>query len=170
MIGVADVRAARARLAGIIAETPCPYSETLSEMTGARVHIKLENLQMTGAFKEIEAERGLVFVHPFDDARVIAGQGTIGLELLEQVPDLDAVLVPVGRGGLIGGISTAIKVARPGVKVIGVRRGRSRPCRRHWPAIPGSACRPPPRSRTASPCAAWANRRWRSPDITWTPW
>ena len=55
------------------------------------------------ARREIEAERELVFVHPFDDARVIAGQGTIGLELLEQVPDLDAVLVPVGGGGLIGG-------------------------------------------------------------------
>ncbi len=201
MIDAADIRAARARLAGIISETPCPYSETLSAMTGSRVFVKLENLQMTGSFKErgaanlllqlapderrrgvvaasagnhglgvafhaaklgvsavitmpewaplakvtaarrygaeilhgenfeeayarareIEAERGLVFVHPFDDPRVIAGQGTIGLELLAQVPDLDAVLVPVGGGGLIGGIATAVKAERPTVKVIGVQ-------------------------------------------------
>ncbi len=202
MIDAADVRAARARLAGIIAETPCPYSETLSAITGARVFVKLENLQMTGSFKErgaanllrqlspdecdrgvvaasagnhglgvafhaaklgisavitmpewaplakvtaarrygaevilhgenfeeaharareIEIARGLVFVHPFDDPRVIAGQGTIGLELLAQVPDLDAVLVPVGGGGLIGGVATAIKAERPAVKVIGVQ-------------------------------------------------
>src|SRR5882724_5373481 len=202
MIDAADVRAARARLAGIIAETPCPYSETLSAITGAHVFVKLENLQMTGSFKErgaanllrqlspdechrgvvaasagnhglgvafhaaklgvsavivmpewaplakvtsarrrgaevilhgenfeeayaharaIEAERGLVFVHPFDDARVIAGQGTIGLELLEQVPGLEAVLVPVGGGGLIGGIALAIKAKRPDIRVIGVQ-------------------------------------------------
>ena len=198
----ADVQRARERLTGIIPVTPCSYSETLSLMTGARVHVKLENLQMTGSFKErgaanllaqlstserrrgviaasagnhglavafhaarlgiaavivmpiwaplikvmaarrhgaevvlhgdgydeafarakeIEAERDLVFVHPFDDPRIIAGQGTIGLELLEQRPDLDAVIVPVGGGGLIGGIALALKEQRPGVQVIGVQ-------------------------------------------------
>ena len=182
-VGPADIEAARARLAGVVHETPCAYSENLSELTGARVFVKLENLQMTGSFKErgaanvllqlspeerrrgvvtasagnhglavafhaarlgiaavivmpegapltkvvsarrhgaevvlhgdnydeayaraceIEAPARLVFVHPFDDRRVIAGQGTIGLELAAQVPDLDAVLVPVGGGGLSG--------------------------------------------------------------------
>src|SRR5712692_9139093 len=197
-----DVQAARDRLHATIYVSPCPYSETLSAITGARVSVKNENLQMTGSFKErgaanlllqlspaerkrgvvaasagnhglavafhasrlgtaavivmpewaplakvtsarrhgaevvlhgenydeayarakeIEAERNLVFVHPFDDPRVIAGQGTIGLELLEQVPDLDAVVVPVGGGGLIGGIGLAVKAHRPSVRVVGVQ-------------------------------------------------
>ena len=202
MIEAADIHAARGRLAGTIYETPCPYSATLSALTGARVFVKLENLQMTGSFKErgaanlllqlspderrrgvvaasagnhglavafhaarlgvssvivmpewaplakvtaarrrgaevvlhgdnfdeayarareIEAARDLVSVHPFDDPRVIAGQGTIGLELLEQVPGLDAVLVPVGGGGLLGGVALAVKTERPAVQVIGVQ-------------------------------------------------
>jgi len=197
-----DVRAAQARLKGLVAATPCPYSETLSRLTGTRVFVKLENLQMTGSFKErgaanvllllsdaerrrgvvaasagnhglavalhaarlgigavivmpewapltkvvaarrygaevllhgdnydaayararqIEAERGLVFIHPFDDPRVIAGQGTIGLELCEQVPDLEAVLVPVGGGGLAGGVGVAVKALRPQTQLIGVQ-------------------------------------------------
>jgi threonine dehydratase len=201
-VGPADIEAARARLAGVIHETPCAYSQSLSELTGARVFVKLENLQMTGSFKErgaanvllqlspaerkrgvvtasagnhglavafhaarlgvgavivmpewapltkvtaarrhgaevvlhgenydeayarareIEAERGLVFVHPFDDPRVVAGQGTIGLELVAQVPDLEAVLVPVGGGGLAAGIGVAVKAGKPGAEVIGVQ-------------------------------------------------
>jgi threonine dehydratase len=67
-----------------------------------------------------EAE-GLVFIHSFDDEGVIAGQGTIGLELLEQIPDLEAVVVPVGGGGLIGGIACAIKESRPEVQIVGVQ-------------------------------------------------
>ena len=63
---------------------------------------------------------GRTFIHPFDDAEVIAGQGTIGLELLEQVPDLEAVVVPVGGGGLIGGIACALKETNPRIRVIGV--------------------------------------------------
>jgi threonine dehydratase len=64
---------------------------------------------------------GPVFLHPFDDPDVIAGQGTIGLELLEQVPDLEAVVIPVGGGGLIAGVACAIKETRPEVRVIGVQ-------------------------------------------------
>jgi threonine dehydratase len=201
-VTLADVEAARARLRGVIHETPCAYSQSLSDLTGARVFVKLENLQMTGSFKErgaanvllqlspaerrrgvvtasagnhglavafhaarlgvgavivmpewapltkltaarrqgaevvlhgenydeayarareIEAERGLVFVHPFDDPRVIAGQGTIGLELAAQVPDLEAVLVPVGGGGLAAGTAVAVKGRKPGVEVIGIQ-------------------------------------------------
>jgi threonine dehydratase len=66
------------------------------------------------------AAKGYVHVPPYDDPRVIAGQGTIGLELLDQVPDLETVLVPVSGGGLISGVATAIKVLRPEVGVIGV--------------------------------------------------
>jgi threonine dehydratase len=196
------VEAARRRLRDAIAHTPCAYSQTLSELTGARCFVKLENLQMTGSFKErgaanlllqltpderrrgviaasagnhglavafhaarlgipativmpeyaplikvtnarrygaevvlhganfdeayeraraLEAERGLIFVHPFDDARVIAGQATLGLEVLEQVPEVEAVIVPVGGGGLIGGVAFAIKSTRPDVQVIGAQ-------------------------------------------------
>ena len=196
------VEAARARLQGAIYETPCAYSQTLSELTGTQCYVKLENLQMTGSFKErgaanlllqltaverqrgvaaasagnhglavafhaarlgipativmptyaplikvtsarrygaevilyganydeayeraqaVVAERGTLFVHPFDDPRVVAGQGTLGLELLEQVASLDAVVVPVGGGGLIAGVAVAIKARRPAVRVIGVQ-------------------------------------------------
>jgi threonine dehydratase len=70
------------------------------------------------------AAEGMTFIHPFDDAVVMAGQGTIGLELLEQVPQLEAVVVPIGGGGLIGGIACAIKESRPGIRVIGVQTSR----------------------------------------------
>jgi threonine dehydratase len=202
VVGPAEIEAARRRVKGAIYETPCPYSQTLSELSGVRCFVKLENLQMTGSFKErgaanlllqldhterargvaaasagnhglavafhaarlginavivmperaplvkvtsarrygaeiilaganydeaygrareIATERGLLFVHPFDDARVVAGQGTLGLELLEQRPDADAVVVPVGGGGLISGVALAIKAVRPEVRVIGVQ-------------------------------------------------
>jgi threonine dehydratase len=200
-LDLAAIEAARQRLKGAIYETPCPSSQTLSELTGTHCYVKLENLQMTGSFKErgaanlllqldaeerargvvtasagnhglavafhaarlgipativmpewaplikvtsarrhgaevllhganfdeayaracrLAAERGLVFVHPFDDERVIAGQGTLGLELLEQRPELEAVLVAVGGGGLIGGLALAVKSRRPETRVIGV--------------------------------------------------
>lgn len=70
---------------------------------------------------ELQIKSGATFVHGFDDVEVIAGQGTIGLELLEELPDLEAVLVPVGGGGLIAGISFAVKKVKPGVRVIGVQ-------------------------------------------------
>ena len=70
---------------------------------------------------ELQAETGMTFIHPYDDELVIAGQGTIGLEILDQLPDLDAVIVPVGGGGLISGIAFTIKSLRPDVKVYGVQ-------------------------------------------------
>jgi threonine dehydratase len=209
-IGLADVLAARERLRGSIYESPCPHSIMLSALTGQQVYLKLENLQMTGSFKERgalnriallsprQAARGVIaasagnhaqgvayhatkrgiralivmplttplvkvtatrdfgaevllhganydeacaeavrlcdeqhftFIHPFDDPAVMAGQGAIGLELLEQVPQLEAVVVPIGGGGLIGGVACAIKEAciqasRPPVRVVGVQTAR----------------------------------------------
>jgi threonine dehydratase len=201
-LDVGAVEAARARLRDTIYQTPCPYSETLSELTGTSCYVKLENLQMTGSFKErgaanlllqldeTERRRGVVaasagnhglavafhaerlgipativmptyaplikvtsarrygaevildganydeayeqawarvtqgkaiFVHPFDDPRVVAGQGTLGLELIEQVDGLDAVIVPVGGGGLIAGVGLALKARRRSVRLIGVQ-------------------------------------------------
>jgi threonine dehydratase len=195
------IQAARARLSGRVASTPCRKSMRLSERHGNSIYLKLESLQPTGSFKERGAcnrilllsdaersrgviaasagnhaqavarhaavlgiaatvvmpettplvkvtaarrlgaevvlhgqsydeaseralelvrERGLTLIHPFDDPEVIAGQGTIGLELLEQVPDMDAVVVPVGGGGLCAGVGVAIKALAPHVRVYGV--------------------------------------------------
>jgi threonine dehydratase len=102
-------------------------------MPDAAPPVKIEGVRALGAEVEIVpsserdtrplelvAERGYVHVPPYDDPRVIAGQGTVGLELCEQVDQLDAVLVPVSGGGLISGVATAVKALRPGVRVIGV--------------------------------------------------
>jgi threonine dehydratase len=70
--------------------------------------------------EQLAAEHGYVIIPPYDDEKIIAGQGTAGLEILEDLPDVDLVLIPVGGGGLISGISTAIKSAKPDAKVIGV--------------------------------------------------
>jgi len=201
MIGLADVRAAAARISGRVLRTPSIYSDAVSRATGAQVTLKLENLQATGAFKErgaanrlallTEAERragvvamsagnhaqavarhaqllgisavivmpkftplskvtrtaawgarvvlhgemlaeaaehahaiardeGRVFVHPYDDPAVMAGQGTLALELLEDAPDLEMLVIPVGGGGLIAGCAVAAAGVKPGIEVIGV--------------------------------------------------
>ncbi len=80
-----------------------------------------ETYEFTQALAE---ERDFTLIHPFDDEAVIAGQGTLGLEMLEQVPDLDTVIVPVGGGGLIAGIAIAAKAVRPAIRVIGVQADR----------------------------------------------
>jgi len=72
----------------------------------------------------VARERGLVMVHPYDDPRVVAGQGTAGLEMLETVPTLDTLLVPIGGGGLVSGIAVAAKGIRPGIEIIGVQSER----------------------------------------------
>jgi len=205
MIEFADIEAAAARIAGQVIETPCLPSHTLSEITGASVFLKFENLQFTASFKErgalnrlaqlddrqrargviavsagnhaqgvawhakrlgipativmprftpgvkvmrtrefgaevvlhgdrfddahrhglaLAAERGLTMIDPFDDDAVIAGQGTIGIEMLRAQPDLDDLIVPIGGGGLIGGIATAAKHLKPGIRVTGVQTER----------------------------------------------
>jgi threonine dehydratase len=196
-----DIQAAAGRIAGHVERTPCRLSRTLSQITGAEVWVKFENLQFTAAYKErgalnrlsrlsdeergrgviaasagnhaqglayhgerlgvpvtivmprgtphvkvqqtrefgatvvidgegydaayerarkLEAERGLVFIHPFDDFDVMAGQGTVALEMLEDAPDLEILPIPIGGGGLIGGMATAAKSIKPDIVVIGV--------------------------------------------------
>ncbi len=89
---------------------------------GAEVLLHDAEFDETLAFTEALAEeRGLTLIHPFDDPAVIAGQGTLGLELVEQVPGLEAVLVPVGGGGLIAGVATAVKSVKPEVELLGVQ-------------------------------------------------
>jgi threonine dehydratase len=70
--------------------------------------------------KQLVRDRGLTYIHPFDDLQLIAGQGTLGLELVRDWPDVDIVVVPIGGGGLISGVSMAVKAVKPSVKVIGV--------------------------------------------------
>jgi len=70
--------------------------------------------------RELEAARGFVFVHPFDDVTVMAGAGTVALEMLEEAPELDTLVIPIGGGGLISGVATAAKALKPGIKVVGV--------------------------------------------------
>jgi threonine dehydratase len=204
-MNVDDVRAAADTIRGHVVETACLYSRTLSEITGAHVVLKFENLQFTASFKERGAlvklssltpeqrrrgvvaasagnhaqavayhasrlgipavivmprftptvkvvhtrafgaevvlhgdvfddaaeharhladERGLIMVHPYDDARVIAGQGTVALEMLAAHPDLEVLVVPVGGGGLISGMAVAAKAVDPAVEIIGVETAR----------------------------------------------
>jgi threonine dehydratase len=200
-VTIETIRAAAERIKGAIYHSPCPYSLSLSRLCGCEIYCKLEQLQMTGSFKERGArnrlmqltagqreagviaasagnhaqalahhgqllkipvtvvmprwaplikvsncrsfganvilkgetfaearaaaeelgkEKNLTYINGFDDPAIIAGQGTLGLEILEDVPDADAVIVPVGGGGLIAGVGLAIKSLRPQVRIIGV--------------------------------------------------
>ena len=88
---------------------------------GATVVLHGEDLTEARAkAQELAEERGLTFIHPYDNAHVVAGQGTMGLEILEQTPEVEAIVVPVGGGGLIGGIGIAVKARKPSVELIGV--------------------------------------------------
>ena len=89
---------------------------------GAEVILTGETVEEAAAFAhQYGRERGLTFIHPYDDPLVIAGQGTIGLEMLGAAPEIDTFVVPIGGGGLISGIATAAKTLKPGVKVFGVQ-------------------------------------------------
>jgi threonine dehydratase len=200
MVTLEDVEHAAERIAGRVLRTPMVPSHALSRLTGAEVILKLDNLQVTGAFKErgaanrlalltddersrgviavsagnhaqavarhsqlqnisativmpkftpstkvtrtaswgaevvlegetlaeaaahahkLAAERALTFIHPFDDAAIIAGQGTMALEMLQDVPDLDAIIIPTGGGGLLAGCMVAATTLKPGIAVYG---------------------------------------------------
>jgi threonine dehydratase len=115
---------------GIRALIVMPLATPLVKVTATRgfgAEVVLHGANYDEAYEEATrlcAAEGMTFIHPFDDAVVMAGQGTIGLELLEQVPKLQAVVVPIGGGGLIGGIACAIKESRPEIRVIGVQTSR----------------------------------------------
>jgi threonine dehydratase len=120
-----------AREAGIRARIYVPLDAPMAKVEACR-NYGAETQMVGERFEEaLDAARayvdetGATFVHPFEDSVVIAGQGTIGLELAEQVPDAEAVLVPVGGGGLAAGIAVALKQLRPDVRVIGVQAGLS---------------------------------------------
>jgi threonine dehydratase len=202
LLTIDDVRAAAARIEGAVVRTAMDYSRTLSEITGAEIWLKFENLQFTAAYKErgalnamlllggdrlnrgvitasagnhaqglsyhgtrlgipvtivmprttptvkvmqteavggkvvlegetfdeayahargLEDELGLTFVHPFDDPHIAAGQGTVALEMLEQVPELDMLVIPIGGGGLASGMATAARAIKPDIGLIGVQ-------------------------------------------------
>ena len=206
MIELDDITRAAVRLQGHLLRTPCVASQTLSEISGAQVYLKFENLQFTASFKErgacnkltllggggtrvkgviamsagnhaqgvayhaqrlglraiivmprftpgvkVERTRGfgaevvlygdtleearahaltlalqeqLTFVHPYDDVDIVAGQGTVGLEMLQDVPELDALIVAIGGGGLMAGMATAAKAIKPAIEIIGVQASR----------------------------------------------
>jgi threonine dehydratase len=81
--------------------------------------------ESTARARELEKSEGFVFVHPYEDEKIIAGQGTIGLEVMERLPDLETILVPIGGGGLISGIATAVKAINPKCRVIGVQSAQA---------------------------------------------
>jgi threonine dehydratase len=94
----------------------------LDAVRGYRAEVVLHDDRATlfEKLEEVRAARGLTFVHPFDDPVVLAGAGTVGLEILEDVPDADVVVVPAGGGGLLGGVASAVRQLRPRARVIGV--------------------------------------------------
>jgi threonine dehydratase len=87
---------------------------------GAEVILHGTGAEAFALAQRLADEKGLVFIHPFENAGVLAGAGTVGLEILEQVPDVEIVVVPIGGGGLIGGVAAAIKQAQPHVRIFGV--------------------------------------------------
>lgn len=205
MITLENIHQAAARLDGHVLNTPCVASKTLSELVGAEIYLKFENLQFTASFKErgacnklaqltpaekaagvvamsagnhaqgvayhaqrlglravivmprftpgvkvartrgfaaevvlhgdtldearahalqLASQQGLTFVHPYDDEAIAAGQGTVGLEMLQTVPDLDTLVIAIGGGGLITGVATAAKALKPDIEIIGVQTTR----------------------------------------------
>ncbi len=118
--------AAHAQRLGIPATIVMPEGTAFTKIRrtegfGAHVILRGDTLNAAEPFAYAMAEeKGLTFVHPYDDERIIAGQGTTGLEMLEDVPDLDVIIVPIGGGGLISGIAIAAKAMRPEIEIIGV--------------------------------------------------
>jgi threonine dehydratase len=122
----AQAMAWAAQSAGVHAVVVMPRTASPAKVEASRgygAEVVLHGANGTESFPhalELARDRGLTFVHPFDDERICAGAGTTGLELLEQAADLDAVIVPIGGGGLISGVATAIKESNPRIRVYGV--------------------------------------------------
>ncbi len=120
-----------AREAGVHARIYVPLDAPTAKVEachhyGAEVERLGERLEdALAAAQDYALDAGAAFVHPFEDPRVIAGQGTIGLELAEQVPTAETVLIPVGGGGLASGIATALRAVKPDVRIVGVQAGKS---------------------------------------------
>jgi threonine dehydratase len=123
----AQALAAAARIRGVACEVFVPSDAPMAKVEAARgqgatVHIGGSSVhECLVAAQERADTGGLAFVHPYDDPAIVAGQGTLGLELLEDVPDLAQVVIPVGGGGLCAGVAVAVKAARPDVRIIGVQ-------------------------------------------------
>lgn len=119
------------KLAGVKSVIVMPETAPLNKIAatkhyGAEVILKGEIYDDAFEYaKELEAKEGYTFVHPYQDPWVIAGQGTIGLEILQQLPDVDSVVIPIGGGGLISGIAMAIKTLRPQCKIYGVQSAQT---------------------------------------------
>jgi threonine dehydratase len=118
-----------AREAGVKATVFMPQDAPMAKVEptknyGAKAELRGETFEdaLTAALRHAESTNA-TFVHPYEDEQVIAGQGTIGLELIEQVPDLETVVIPVGGGGLASGIALALRAAKPGVRIVGVQAG-----------------------------------------------
>jgi len=109
-------------------ETTPPQKVQATRDLGAEVVLTGANFDESFAAAQADSQQsGMVFIHPFDDPLVMAGQGTIGLEILKELPDVETVIVPVGGGGLLAGVVTAIKETHPGVRVVGVESAAA-PC------------------------------------------
>ena len=123
------------REAGIACTVVMPQTAALAKVEATRGYgatIVQAGRTFAGAaevMRQLAAERGLTVVAPFDDARIIAGQGTLGIEIVQEVPDVDMVLVPVGGGGLLAGVAVAVKALAPRARVVGVQAA----------AVPGAA-------------------------------
>jgi threonine dehydratase len=123
----AQALAFAARERGVPCEVFMPAEASIAKVEATRSYGATVTLHGEGvdsclaAARERAAATGMTFVHPFDDPDVVAGQGTLGLELLDEVPEMAKVVVPIGGGGLIAGVAMAVKDARPGVELIGVR-------------------------------------------------
>ncbi|MDH3700792.1 MAG: threonine ammonia-lyase [Alphaproteobacteria bacterium] len=108
--------------ATIVMPVSTPFTKVnRTEALGARVMLHGDSVSACVPFaREMMAAENLTFIHPFDDPHIIAGQGTVGLEILEDLPSVDTLIVPIGGGGLAAGIATAVKALQPGVEIIGV--------------------------------------------------
>jgi threonine dehydratase len=113
------------RIAGVSATVVMPSDAPRSKLEavrgyGAEVILHPDRATLFEKLNAVREERGLTFIHPFDDADVLAGAGTAGLEILEDLPEADVILVPVGGGGLLGGIASAVKQVRPSARLVAV--------------------------------------------------